>query len=201
MCHQVLKSTSRHLRRAIIAALCLTLPLGVRAQQPSAPVSADLAAAINRRGDHMAFDTGQLDPGNPVRLYANIDFHFARGQRLSVGSPVEPVSGGEVKWRSELDAVPIQTVIAAPSRNNYDTATVTATCQIQSDGSIVCVDLKVIPLNGAPSDAQTMAQFQADARSQLKYQRAASTFKNGDSTAGKWVNIEMTTRAVRARRD
>jgi hypothetical protein len=162
-------------------------------------VSIDIAAAINRRGDHMAFDPAQLDPGNPVKSYTHINFHFARAQRLSVGTPVDPMNGSEVDWHSELDAVPIQSVIAAPSRNNYDSATAVATCQIQSDGSLVCIDYKVTPLNDATLDTRITALFEADARSRLKYRRAALKSKNGSATAGKWVKIEMAVRVIRAR--
>jgi len=160
--------------------------------------SAEIAAAMDLRRAHMAFDTDALSPGNPVPLYSKVEFRFEPTHRLRVGAPAEPLSTEAVDWKDEFDGIPVRTLItSALSRNKYDSAVVTATCQIQADGSLLCTDFKVAPTSAATIDDNLRTRFEYQARDRLRYRRAASLLKNGDPSTGRWVSVDSPIRLRR----
>jgi len=148
----------------------------------------------------MAFDTGALSPGNPVPLYGKVEFRFESPQRLHAGEPADPLATEAVDWKDEFDGIPVRTLItSALSRNEYDSAVVTATCHIQADGSLLCRDFKVALTSAATLDDDLRTRFEYQARDRLRYRRAASLLRNGDPSTGRWVSVELPIRLLRLR--
>ena len=162
--------------------------------------SDEIAAAVNLRRAHMAFDTGALSPGNRVPLFGKIEFRFDPGQRLRLGAPTEPLSANAVDWKDEFEGVKRFGGLISGVKYEYDSAVVTGTCQIQADGSLLCTEFKVAPPPDTTIDDELRTRFENEARDRLRSRRAAASLKSGEPSAGRWVSVESTISLIRSRR-
>jgi len=149
------------------------------------------SSAVVLRSAHLAFGTAALSPGNPVPLFSNLTFRFERKQRLDIDMPTNILDASVVTRSHEFDLLPPLKGINSSMRAEYDQATVSASCQVQSDGSLVCVDFRVIRPEGEPADERLDARFLYTAKDQWLARRAAPTLKDGGAAAGRWVTLQQ----------
>ena len=167
---------------------------------PSTP--ANVASAVDLRRRHMAFEPGSLEPGNPAPLYVAVTFRFLPQQRVSIGSPSDLLAANEVEWKSERAAIHTPSIMVAPlGKVDNDSASIAATCRIQSDGSLVCLDFNVTIAGDATPDPTLPAQFEAEARDRLRDLRAAPLLKSGDPAVSRWVAFAIPINLRRPARD
>lgn len=149
------------------------------------------SSAVVLRSAHLAFATPALSPGNPVPLYSRITFRFEPRQRLAIDAPANLLDASAVSWSNEFDGLPAVKSINTSTKVEYDTATVSAACQIQADGSLVCVDFKVARPENQPADERLDARFVYTAKDQWLSRRAAKSLSRGGPSAGRWVTLQQ----------
>ncbi len=161
-------------------------------------VSAGAIQAIQRRMGAMRYDSEALQPGNPVPLYAAITFRLLPSERLGIVAPNKPdIDVSTIEWLHKDSRLWIVNVSTTPPTERYVRATVTATCQIQGDGSIICVQYQVTSEEPQQLLGKSeQVHLETEARDTLREYRAASKLKDGRNSAGKWVNISLPMKLV-----
>jgi hypothetical protein len=157
--------------------------------------------AVFRRKDEMVYAVANLEPGNPVPLFTHLQFRLDPRERLKVGAPGDEIRADDIEWSDAEDSIPK----GAGGKSNYasinigssgsewkwDTARVTATCQIQRDGSLVCLPYESTYGETVVVDSYNTGRFERAASSNLRERRAAPRSKTGAITAGRWVRVEL----------
>jgi hypothetical protein len=157
---------------------CQSLDGKVPYAVPSSAGSPIKAAIM--RAMQMRFERVELPPGADSRLVVEVPVKLSPADRATVGMPVNVRKASEVDWRH-----------APPSDNLFlwfplsaltQPATLTTTCQIQPDLSLVCSRSNVEPAS-EPIESSNPFMFAAD-------HAAGPVLKDGSPAAGTWVAIE-----------
>ncbi len=158
--------------------------------------SSELASALFWRKEEMAFDATGLSAGNPVPLYAQLEFRVDAKDRLNLGSPASSIAAEDVEWSKAPEVVAVRSLItssinASPRDDKFDTGTALADCQVQADYSLACLKIEIALAEGVANDSYNVSRFLNRARTQLSERRAAPATKSGHPTRGIWVHFEL----------
>jgi hypothetical protein len=152
----------------------------------------DIRNIVYWRNEEVQFDTANLSPGNPVPLFAQLEFRVDAKDRLELGTPVAPIKADDVEWRKASEAFVMDSIrssAGALRERKYDTATAAADCQIQADGSLACLPAAITYDAGVIQDSYNIARFERAVKNNLWDRRAAESTRAGQSARGKWVHF------------
>jgi hypothetical protein len=157
------------------------------------------------RYDEMVFSTENLDPANKLPLFTALELRLEPAERFNLAAK-KPVDARTIEWRDAKDELhkpapdlrSTNTINTSAPEPMYDTATVTATCQIQPDESLACLPYETVYGKGVLIDDYNIGRFKYQAIEQLRGRRAAARTKAGKPTAGLWVRLELPLKARRS---
>jgi hypothetical protein len=114
--------------------------------------------------------------------------------RLKLGTPVTPIKADEVEWRKASETFVMDSIrmsSGAPRERKFDTATATADCQIQVDGSLACLPPTIAFDAGVIQDSYNISRFERAVKKDLWDRRAAESTRSGQPASGKWVHFQL----------
>lgn len=160
------------------------------------PAPTEVANALFRRKQEMAYDATTFSAGSPVPLFAQIEFRLDPKERLSLGKPASPIPADDIEWSNPPELVAVRSLITSRITTSareeaFDTVTAKADCQVQADYSLACLKIELLLGEGVVNDSYNVSRFTGRARTNLSERRAAAITKSGQPTRGKWVHFEL----------
>ena len=146
-----------------------------------ATVAPEVVAVAGRYAGALAFDMSGLDRDDPQPVLIEIPVRVAPEdvRSLAFAGPLLPMS--DVNFEAVPPAREVQFAYPINARRKGVAARVETTCQVQSDGSLVCRTPIVHQRDGL---ADFRADFQRAVEKLLPMYRAAPTLKDGRPSAG-----------------
>lgn len=142
-------------------------------------------AAANSRISAMRYDTALLEPGKKVMATANITVHLSPRDRRVLQPPAQVRPAGDARWERQPGEDAIKSALWTVWRRGIETDHLEARmrCEIQTDLSVICADVRVIPDSVSPS--------QLNALSLGSYYRSEARLADGSPAAGAWIEIAV----------
>ncbi len=151
----------------------------------SPPLDVRLAAAAQRRIDEMWFDSSLLRPEDTSRAMADITVRLSPNDRRVLSPPANVRPQSDVIWKRQPSEEAIESALWTPWRTGIETNHIEARmrCQIQTDLSVICADLRLIPDKVAPTQVSAL-RLGADYIS-------AEKLADGSPAESAWVEIAV----------
>lgn len=144
-----------------------------------------LVAASDRAGQ-MHFDVSGLPPPKADVTVTDITIHLSPHDRVVLAPPASLRPEGDVRWARQPDRQAIERAMWPTwrARVGGERAEARMRCQIQTDLSVICADLRAIP---EPVDTSTFG-MKLDTGLAPQYVSSPS-LADGSPAAGAWVEI------------
>lgn len=159
------------------------------------PEERHLITAAQLRGEGYVFETDNLQPESDIPLETRMTVRLKASDRIDISGPVE----------APILAMPAVTWRRSPSRqwltaqtDRLDRAgdySVTARCQIQSDGSVICGEL-ILERNEEPLTGHSATQLHLTGVRMIGAMLAAPELDDGTSSGGRWLDFRFVVRVV-----
>jgi hypothetical protein len=150
------------------------------------PIEARTILAADNRIAQMHFDVSGLPPPTADVTVTDITIHLSPKDRVELTPPASLRPESDMKWVRQPDSAAIERALWPTwrARVGGERAEVRMRCQIQTDLSVICADLRAIP---EPVDT-TPFGMKLDTRLATQY-LSSLTLADGSPAAGAWVEI------------
>jgi hypothetical protein len=142
-------------------------------------------ATADRRISQMRYDTSLLEPGKKTTAVTNITVHLSPKDRRVLAPPAQVRPASDARWERQPNEDAIEGALWTVWRRGIETNHLEARmrCEIQTDLSVICADVRVIPDNVSPSQLNALILG--------TYYRSEARLADGSPAAGAWIEINV----------